>query len=399
MKHRMILFSIIAIDVLILFLQTSTISISNHEASLLYDDFSFIQLIEIFSLTLFGHNDLSLRIPMILLHVLSIILLYEISKKYILDFRNRIWLTLIFIFLPGVMSSAVLVDSAGFIIFGLFLFVYIYERLALKYSYYLLSLFSILDATFIYLFLSLIFYSFYKKDKDFLFFNIFLLLISLFIYGVEFGGGTPKGHLLDTIGIYSAIFTPVIFIYIFYILYKRFLSKNIDLLWFIATIPLLLSLLLSLRQRVYLEDYSPYLIIALPLVAQSFYAAYRVRLKMFRGKYKTIFILSALFLLVNFVVVLFNKELYLIIENPNKHFARKMHVAKELSEELKSRGILCVKTKYNMQKRLKFYGIKSCENTILKQQPLGSNNEQDVVTISYRYRPIYTATVTNINNK
>ena len=52
MIPRIILLCIISIDVSILLFQTSILSISNHEAALLYGDFSFIQLIENISLAL-----------------------------------------------------------------------------------------------------------------------------------------------------------------------------------------------------------------------------------------------------------------------------------------------------------------------------------------------------------
>jgi len=399
MITRIILLIIIVIDISILFYETSTLSISSDESSILYGTFSSIQFLENISFFLFGQSDLTLRIPMIFLHVGSIILLYKISKKYLSDYRNRLWLVLVFILLPGVISSALLVDSAGLLIFGLLLFIYIYDNYPTKYMYILLAILSIIDNGFIYLFFSLIFYALYTKNRDLLLFNIFLFLVSIFIYGIDLGGGSPKGHLLDTIGIYSAILTPVIFVYIFYTLYKRFLSKEMNVIWFISAVPLLLALLLSFRQRIYLEEFAPYLIMALPLTAQSFYSSYRVRLKIFRRNYKMIFIVSALFLLVNFFVVLFNRELYLIIENPKKHFAVKMHIAKELSIELKNRDIFCVSTKEKMQKRLQFYGIEECESIVLRQQDLSLSNEKDAVTISYRYRPIYTATVTNINNQ
>lgn len=397
MIHRLILFSILSIDVVILLFQTSTLSISSHEADLLYGDFSFIQYIVNQSLHIFGNNDLALRTPMIVLHFLSVLLLYKISKNYLLDTRNRIWLLIIFILLPGVLSSALLVDSAGLIIFGLLLFVYIYERFSIKYTYPLLFLFSLLDGVFIYLFISLIIYSLYKKDRLYLVANIAFLITSIFLYGIK-TEGSPEGHLIDTIGLYAAIFTPVIFIYIFYILYRRFLSKDINILWFISSVPLVISLLLSFRQNIVIENFAPYLIIALPLSAQTFYAAYRVRLKPFRTKYKTIFALSALFLSINFIVVLFNRELYLFIENPHKHFARKMHVAKELAYELKTRGVNCISNEDLMAERLQFYGIKKCDKYRLLEQDL-SYNDKNNVTISYKYRPIYKAIVTNLNSK
>ena len=108
MTYRVILLAIVSIDVLILFFQTSTLSISSHEARLLYGPFSAVQYITNLSLDIFGKNDLGLRFPMILLHFFSIIVLYLISKKYLVDERNRIWLILIFILLPGVLSSALL---------------------------------------------------------------------------------------------------------------------------------------------------------------------------------------------------------------------------------------------------------------------------------------------------
>ena len=397
MMYRIILLALISIDVLILLFQTSTLSISSHEANLLYSEFSAIQFIENVSLSIFGANDLALRIPMILLHFLSVLLMYGISYNYLLDQRNRIWLLLIFILLPGVLSSALLVDSAGLIIFGLLLYVYMYEKFPLHYTYPILLAFSLVDGVFVYLFISLAIYALYIKNKVYLFVNLALFITSLYLYGIE-AEGSPQGHLIDTIGLYSAIFTPVIFIYLFYVLYRRFLSKEMNVLWFISTVPLLISLLLSFRQNIYIEDFAPYLIVSLPLAAQSFYASYRVRLKMFRTRYKIIFALSALFLSVNFIVVLFNRELYLFIEKPQKHFARKMHVAKELAQELKNKDIHCVSTQGKMGMRLKFYGIDFCKENVLREQKLDFIGEE-YVTVSYKYRPIYKAIVTNINSQ
>ena len=395
MMHKIILLSIISIDVLILLFQTSALSISSHEATLLYGDFSVIQWIESFSLSLFGQNDLALRLPMIFFHFLSALLMYRISGSYLADERNRIWLVLIFILLPGVLSSALLVDSAGLVILSLLLYVYIYENFSINYTYPVLFILIFLDGVFVYLFVSLIIYSLYIKNRNYLYANIILLISSLYIYGIK-AEGSPQGHLIDTIGLYSAIFTPVVFVYIFYVLYRRFLSKDMNIIWFVSAVPLFISLLLSFRQNIYIEDFAPYLIVALPLAAQSFYTSYRVRLKVFRTRYKIIFAMSALFLSVNFIVVLFNRELYLLIEKPQKHFARKMHIAKELAQELQSRDILCVATKNKMGERLKFYGIGYCtENTLIEKSL--EYREENAVTISYKYRPIYKAVVTNLN--
>ena len=397
MKYRYILFLILGIDAAILLSQTHQLSISYDEASLLYGYFTLLQGIIKISLGIFGQNDFALRLPMIILHLLSVILMYEISKKYLDNVRDRLWIIVIFILLPGVISSALLVNSAGLVIFGLLLFVYIYENVSQKATYPLLLIFSIVDGRFLYLFLSLILFSRHIKDKSFFMLNLLLSICSLLIYGFDVPG-LPKGHFLDSIGVYSAIFTPIIFVYLVYTLYRRYLTKKIDLLWFISSVTFIISLVLSFRQRVGVEIFAPYLIIALPLAAKTFSSSYKVRLKMFRKRYKFTFILSLAFLVLNSFVVVFNKELYLVLDNPQSHFVYNMDIAKELAAELKLRNINCVDTEYKMSKRLKFYGVTKCDTYVLVENDLKINDISNV-TISYKNKLIYSANVTKINNK
>lgn len=395
MSIRYILFFILGLDAFVLVFQTNELSISYNEALLLSGDFSFLQLFINSSIMLFGQNDFALRLPMIILHLFSALLLFKISKNYIKIERNRIWLLLIFILLPGVISSAIIVNSAGLILFGLLLFVYLYENYSIKYSYVLLLFYMFIDGSFVVLFMALALFSLYKKEKTFFLFNLILLLTSLSIYGID-THGAPKGYFLDSIGIYAAIFSPIIFIYLFYTLYRRYLTKDFDILWFIATTALILSLLLSFRQRVAIEHFAPYVILALPLIAQTFEHSYRVRLNIFRKKYRWAFAVSLIFLLINSSVVFFNKYLYHIIEDPKKHFSYKMHVAKELAEELKKRGIYCVKSDTKMAKRLEFYGVTNCYNYSIQENPLDSIHPNSV-TISYKNIIVYSVNVTKIN--
>jgi hypothetical protein len=396
MIHRTILFLILGLDALVLFLQTSEVSISYDEALFLYGESSFLQLLIKFSLFLFGQNDYALRLPMIILHTSSALLLYKISKEYLTDERSRLWLVLIFVLLPGVISSAILLNSAGLVIFGLLLFVYIYKNYSQKWFYLLLFTYLLVESDFAYLFLSLIFYAFYVQDKKLLIVNLLLFGLSAYYYGFDITG-SPSGYFLDILGVYSAVFTPIVFIYIFYILYRRYFTKEIDLLWFIASVTLLFSILLSFRQRVDIEHFAPYVIVALPLAAKTFVSSYKVRLKIFRKNYRNIFTLSLIFLLLNALVVFFNKELYLFIKDPQTHFAYKMHVAKELARELKRQNIECLKTKNSMALRLRFYGVNNCDSYILEENQLNTKNSMNNVTISYKQKPIYKATVTKIN--
>lgn len=397
MKYRIILFIILGLDAFILFFQTTQISISPSEASLLYGGASFLQKLIKLSLNIFGQNDFGLRFVMILFHISSAWLLYQISAKYLKLQRNRLWLVVVFVLLPGVISAALVVSHAGLIIFGLFLYLYLSQKLNDYYVYILLFVYALLDAGFLYLFLGLAIYYIFQKNKILIFYNLFLVGLSIYIYGLNISG-VPSGHFLDTIGVYSAIFTPIIFIYLFYTLYRSYLNDESDKIWYIASTALLFSLLLSFRQRVEIELFAPYLILALPLAAKTFAHSYRVRLKNFRKRYRAIFVLAFVFLIFNTLLVLFNKELYLVLDNPKKHFAYKMHIAKELANKLKEMNISCLTTNKDMQLRLKFYFIDKCDKNILKEIKLDSNQKNNV-TISYKNKVLYRADVTKLNNR
>lgn len=395
MSARYILFFILGLDAFVLIFQTSELSISYNEALLLNGDFSFLQTLIKSSILIFGQNDFALRFPMIIFHLLSALLLFKISKNYLKIERNRIWLLLIFILLPGVISSAIIVNSAGLILFGLLLFVYLYEHHSVKYSYILLFFYMLIDGGFVVLFIALALFSLYKEKRKFFLFNLMLLLASLSIYGID-THGSPKGYFLDSIGIYAAIFSPIIFVYLFYVLYRRYLTKEFDILWFIAATALSFSLLLSFRQRVAIEHFAPYVILALPLIAQTFEHSYRVRLNLFRKKYRWAFVISLTLLFINSSVVFLNKYLYYVIEDPKKHFSYKMHIAKELAEELKNRDIYCVNSDRKMEKRLEFYGVTNCYNYLIEENSLDSIKPNSV-TISYKNTIVYSANVTKIN--
>lgn len=394
MKYKLIFLLLLGLDALNLIYQTSEISISYRESLILYGDFSPLQTIIKISISIFGQNDFALRFPMILAHILSVILFFNISKHYVQNERYRLWLILIFILLPGVLSSAIIIDTAGLIIFGLLLFIWLYIN-SYKKAYYLLIIFFVfIDNSYLYLFLALSIFSIYKKDRVFFIFNIISFFASLFLFGIDSRGG-PEGHFLDTLGLYAAIFSPIIFLYTVFTIYRKYLTKHLDIIWFISSTALIVSLILSFRQSIKIEHFAPYLIIALPIVASSFVSSYRVRLKQFRKGYKMMFIVSLALLFINTVIVLFNKELYRIIENPKKHFVYKFHIAKELANKLKNKSINCVDTDVEMQKRLYFYGVTKCDKYKLTKQYLDTKNKESV-TISYKNRSIYSAIVTNI---
>lgn len=399
MKTKIILFLFLGIDVLILLYQSTQLSISASEANILYGPTSFLQLITQFFIQIFNNKDIGLRIFMIILHILDALLLYAISTYYIKQERNRIWLIVIFLLLPGSMSSALIVSHASIIIFGLFLYIYLSLKMQTRKLYLLLFFYLLIEPGFSYLFLGLSIYNLYYRHKLEALYTFTLYLSSILLYGFV-AHGVPSGHFLDTLGIYSAIYSPVVFIYLFYTLYRQFLLKKLDQIWFIASTAFIVSIILSFRQRIHLEYFAPYLMIVLPLAAKTFIQSYRVRLKVHRKKYKFLFAFAFFFLFTNALAVLFYKELYVVLDNPKKHFAYNVDIASSLAGQLKQQNIHCITVENNekMQLRLKFYEISKCDENLLKELPLSDKNSSDV-TIRYKNKTLYKAVVTKLNTK
>ena len=384
--------ALLGINFLLLVAQIQGLSISFFESSIVYGDPSLLKSYSTFFLHLFGFNDYALRLPMIALHLLSTTLLYGISGYYLSRPTDKLWVILIYLLLPGVTSAALLLNIAGFKILAVFAFVYIYLRFG-RWSLALLPLFLALDSTSIYLYFTISVYLLVHKKWLESSLTLLLFISSLFFWGIDVGG-VPKGHFLDALGIYAAIFSPLVFIYLFYVLYRRYISNERDLIWMIASSMFVISLLLSFRQKVTIQDFAPYLMVALPLAAQTFFHTYRVRLPQFRRRYRLLFYSAFSILILNGLAVFFNQWLYLLIKEPKNNFSYSMHVAKELAKELHKEKIICVNTNEKMQGRLHFYGISQCDTTTLSETPFSSAKK---VTISYIDIPIYTAYVTKVN--
>lgn len=392
MRERIILFLILGIDALVLLYEVSNLSITAHEANLFFYANSFVHYLIQFSTTLFGQNDYALRVPMILFHLLSVLLLYKVSKPYVKRDSDRLWLVFVYILLPGVTSAALLVNSAGVMIFMLFLLLYLYQKKS-PFIPVVLLLTLLVDGASGLLYFALFVYAFNKNDKLYMVITTILFFIAYYLYGFD-TMGKPSGHFLDTLGLYATIFSPVVFLFLVYVLYRKMITKEHDITLYISGVVFVLSLLLSLRQQIHIEHFAPYLMLLLPLAAQTFFSSYRVRLRMFRGGYRLILTVGFTVLAMHFFLLLFNKGLYLFLDNPHAHFAYKTHIAKELAAGLHSKGITCVEAdSENLQNRLRFYGIDECSQRILYEVPLDIRAD---VTIRYVGRNVAAFNVTKI---
>ncbi len=394
MSVRLLLALIIIVDIAFLLYGVSNISISYAEAEIFYDQINFVHYLAQFSTKLFGQNDLALRLPFIVFHVLSIILMYKISLFYLKRETDRIMSVLVFTMLPGVTSAAILVNSATVSIFFTLLFLYLFLNKKENFYAALLPLLVFVDDSFLILYLALFVYGFFKKEHFITVMSFFLILISLYIYGFDITNA-PKVYFFNVFAVYAVIFSPFLFLYFFYALYRIFIKEEKSLIWYISFVALVFSIALSFRKMILIEDFAPFVVIAIPLMYAMFLKSYRIRLPELRGAHRFFFAFIFASLIFIFFLTHLNKYFYPYIENPTKHFAYKYHVAKELASELKDAGIDNVTINYRMQKRLKFYGISFGERYLIDN--VSKVNSIKNVTISYIGTPIKTFYVSKLH--
>lgn len=349
----------------------SNLSISFYEAEILYLQSGILSKIANFSLWAFGQNDYALRLPFLFLHFINCILLFKVSKFYLKRRFDRVLSVILYMLLPGVIASAILVNFAGILIFFTLLAVYFTEK-SWKFSLYiLLFILAFIDRSFYILYFCFFIFAIYYKKPFLAIFCAILFGFMIAFYDLGFEG-KPKDYFLDSFGVFAATFSPFVFLFFIYTIYRIWLKDRKTILFFIVTATFCVSILLSIRQRLELEILLPYCVIATPLIIRAFFNSYRVRLPKFRKPHKFFAILTIFVLLFNCGAIIFNGVLYpLFFENkPKRHFIYKYDIAKELANSLKNLGISCVKIENELGLRLKFYGISKCENVeILDKKP------------------------------
>ncbi len=392
LKNEVFLIAVaISFHLLFLLYGVQTLSISYSEALIYFNDHSILHYLVRISTALFGQNDFGLRLPFISLHILSVILLYKVSKTYLKRKSDRVFAVIVYLLLPGTNSAALLVNPAEIVIFLTLLFIYFYKSKSYFISYILLFLALFVDNSFSILYLSLLFYALYKKDNRLLVISLTLFGLSMYIWGFD-TGGKPKNYFVETLALYSAIFSPLVFLYFFYTEYRILIKEEKNILWFISFVAFLFSLLLSFRQKVMLEDFAPFAIIATPLMVRTFLSSYRVRIPELRFWHKFLFLVVIATLILNFTAIYFNKFFYLLLSNPQKHFTYRYDFAKEVAKKLKELHIKRINVLDDrFALRLKFYGIKSGGKYLLSKN---SKNVLQSVTISYYKKPVFTIYVT-----
>ncbi len=395
-KNETFLVSIILfIDLLFLLYGISTLSISYNEANIFFNGKTFIHYVVKYSTSIFGQNNYALKLPFVFFHLFSTVLLYKISKKYLKRKADRVLSVIVYILLPGINSAALIVNDSEFVIFFTLLFIYLYQQKKIFLSFFVLIFSLFIDNSFSVLYLSLIFYSIYKKDNNLLYLCIILFGSSMYLWGFNIEG-RPKNYLMETLAVYMAIFSPLVFLYFVYTEYRIFIKGEKNILWFISFVSLVFSLFLSIRQKIIIEDFAPFAVIAVPLMVKTFLSSYRIRIPELRHWHKLFFSLTMFFLVFNFIAIYFNKPLYLFIKKPSDHFTYRYDFVKELANYLKNNNITKINSDNNkLLLRLKFYGIKEGNDYFITTHKIKNSKN---VTISYYHKPVFKVYVSKIHN-
>ncbi|BCD61893.1 hypothetical protein NitYY0826_C0756 [Nitratiruptor sp. YY08-26] len=302
-------------------------------------------------------HELFVRLPVLLISIANVYLIYLLAKRYVKKEQDALLAAVIYSLLPAVLATGVILNKAPFLIFltALLLLLSPFRIGGMILALVLLFL----DKAFAILFLAIAFYALYKKRWRYAFFYFILFCASWLLFGFSVGG-KPKSYFLDTFGVFSAIFSPLLFLYFFYVIYRVMIKEYKDVLWFVSAVAFLFALFLSFRQKINLLDFAPFAVFGVILMVRTFLHSVRSRLPKYRKKFYFAFVIVISFMILNDAALFFNE---LLFGHLKRHFAKQYYIGKLLAKELHQRGISCITTSdTSLSLQLQFYGIGLCSN-------------------------------------
>jgi len=388
-NYKYLFYFLLFCSILALIYISNTLSISYKEALNVLDNKSLLTFVTAPLLSIFPSSDIALRFPFIIFYTLSTLLMYELTKDYFKYESDRLINIVLFMLLPGMVSAAILVNTAIIVLFFTLLYLYYYKTYN-KHNYFILFFCLLIDNSFAILYLALFFYAFEKKYNRLFLISLILFGFSMSIYGFD-TGGKPRGHFLDTFAIYASVFSPLLFLYFFYSQYRIAVKGYRSIYWYISFVALIFSLLFAFRQKVYIEDFAPFVIISMPLMIKLFFHTFRVRLPSFRRFHYFMALFVLLVLLINYLLVFYNKPIYLFLENTKKHFVYKYSFASQLAQKLKENNINDVYSDdYEILKRLEFYNIRRGDKYFLSTHEVYKDEYKYKFSFTYKNKEIVT---------
>jgi len=358
---RTVFYIFIFLYFLALYSLATTLPIGPSEAKVFYTDSGVLGFLVHFAEGWFD-NGLDFRLPFLFFGLLNIPLFFIMSRLYCSDINQSYLSTTIFALLPGIITSAVIVNIAVIVITVVLGFIILHEKKQIVWQgVTMLLLLFIHDASVIFFIAVAIFSAFKRNTNLFTLAIIFSAVGLLYFNGLDIGG-KPKGKFLELIGLYVALFSPLIFIYFFYALYRIWLREKKDILWYISFTAFALSILLSLRQRVDMTDFAPYVIVSVVLMLVIYHRTLYIRLPQFQKSYRLGYKIVLGSLIISSLTIIFHKSLFYVIHDKTKHFAYAFYKPYWIAQELKEIRQNCYTVKsQKMQYQLKYYSIGKCQ--------------------------------------
>lgn len=339
----------------------SNLPIGTHEAVVFYTDETILKRLTHVAEGWFA-NSLDFRLPFVCLGLVNIFLFFVMSQQYFSTKEEAYLSSTIFALLPGIITSAVLVNIAVLVISFLLLFLIAYaKKLRYLQAISAMVLLYVHDASIIF-FISLAIFSAFKRDRVLFIFSVLLISISFLYFDNVKVEGVPKGGFLELFSLYMALFSPLVFIYFFYALYRICLREKKDILWYVAFSSFMISILLSLRQQVIMTDFAPYVIVAVVLMILMYQQTVNVRLVQFQKKYIIGFRIVITSLVFSALIIFLQKPIFRLYNDKTKHFTYAFYEPYWQSMELREIGQNCYTAKNTkVQFQLKYYGIEKCQ--------------------------------------
>lgn len=145
-------------------------------------------------------------------------------------------------------------------------------------------------------------------------------------------------------------------------MYRILLREDKNILWYISFVALVASLILSVRQRIIVTDFAPYVIISVVLMLDTFNKSLRIRLPEYQKWYLIGFYIVVSVLIITSLATIFHKALFSLMDSPQRHFAAQLYEPYWLSNRLKKQNIECYNApNKRIENQLYFYGIKPCQ--------------------------------------
>ncbi len=304
-------------------------------------------------------NELGIRLFSIFSGLLGIVLFYIYSKDIFHNKKDALLATFIFSMLPIVVFGGTIANTTMFV-FDLVLF-YIISYFRKWYFGEIVAMVAILlihDGAIVF-FLALLFYSLAKREKRVII-ESSLALCWILYHGIKIRiFSHPVGHFVDIFSTYAFAFSPFIFLYLLYAFYRIWVKEKKDIVWSISSFAIFVSILLSIRQRVYIADYIPYILAGFVLMFQTYFQSIRVRLPAHQRIYKNGFYASVA---MEVLLLIMLAALPLIFALSGKYYVSKIYKPYKIAQELKEKGIQCYNSKNQKEKlQLRFYNISSCK--------------------------------------